>query len=190
MNKLLTVICWQILCSLQVEAFSFVSSLSSIRHVTTQSDPSKSFSSTTLRSSYDIDSDEDAEQRMGEHTVSPVSQGLLDDVSPNDIGRYDNLLSSVGLQGQLKHVGSIPKQRTMGCYDVFCNRELSQDKLTAVGFDMDYTLAQYQQPAFDKLAFDGAKAKLVEKLGYPKEVLDFEYDHEVSSFCSSSCERF
>ena len=43
----------------------------------------------------------------------------------------------------------------------------------------DYTLAQYQQPAFDRLAFDGAKEKLVMRLGYPKEVLDFEYDHEV-----------
>jgi hypothetical protein len=43
----------------------------------------------------------------------------------------------------------------------------------------DYTLAQYKQPAFDKLAFDGAKEKLVNKLGYPKEVLDFEYDHKV-----------
>jgi hypothetical protein len=42
---------------------------------------------------------------------------------------------------------------------------------------MDYTLAQYQQPAFDKLAFDGAKEKLVHSLGYPEEVLDFEYDH-------------
>jgi hypothetical protein len=44
----------------------------------------------------------------------------------------------------------------------------------------DYTLAQYRQPAFDKLAFDGAKEKLVYKLGYPEEVLEFEYDHEVS----------
>ena len=51
--------------------------------------------------------------------------------------------------------------------------------IQAIGFDMDYTLAQYQQPAFDKLAFDGAKEKLVSKLGYPKEVLDFEYDHTV-----------
>jgi hypothetical protein len=41
-------------------------------------------------------------------------------------------------------------------------------------------LAQYRQPAFDKLAFDGAKEKLVYKLGYPEEVLEFEYDHEVS----------
>jgi hypothetical protein len=45
---------------------------------------------------------------------------------------------------------------------------------------MDYTLAQYQQPAFDQLAFDGAKEKLFSALGYPKEVLDFQYDHTVS----------
>jgi len=41
---------------------------------------------------------------------------------------------------------------------------------------MDYTIAQYKQPAFDKLAFDGSKAKLV-KMGYPEELLDVEYDH-------------
>ena len=49
--------------------------------------------------------------------------------------------------------------------------------LRAIGFDMDYTLAQYQQPAFDRLAFDGAKRKLVYSMGYPEAVLDFEYDH-------------
>lgn len=38
---------------------------------------------------------------------------------------------------------------------------------------------QYQQPAFDALAFNGAKEKLVHSLGYPEEVLDFEYDHKV-----------
>ena len=45
---------------------------------------------------------------------------------------------------------------------------------------MDYTIAQYKQPAFDKLAFDGAKEKLVKKLGYPEKLLDVEYDHTVS----------
>lgn len=94
-------------------------------------------------------------------------------------GRYDDLIAEVGLENKLKQVGNLPQKRKVSCYDVFCNRELKQGKLAAVGFDMDYTLAQYKQPAFDKLAFDGAKQKLVYKLGYPKEVLDFEYDHEV-----------
>lgn len=40
---------------------------------------------------------------------------------------------------------------------------------------MDYTLAQYFT-AFDQLAFDGAKDKLVKDLGYPAEVDEFTYD--------------
>ncbi|CAN0395719.1 unnamed protein product, partial [Ectocarpus sp. 8 AP-2014] len=42
---------------------------------------------------------------------------------------------------------------------------------------MDYTLAQYFT-AFDQLAFDGAKEKLVKDLGYPQDVDGFMYDPE------------
>lgn len=93
--------------------------------------------------------------------------------------RFNGLLNSVNLKGKLKHVTDVlPSQRKVSTYDVFCNRELKLSNLKAIGFDMDYTLVQYQQPEFDRLAFDGAKEKLVKKLGYPKEVLDFEYNHE------------
>eukprot|EP01041_Mallomonas_annulata_P005744 gene5744-11613_t len=60
-------------------------------------------------------------------------------------------------------------------HQIFCNRELNGEQLQAVGFDMDFTLAQYNE-AFDLLAFNGAKAKLHYNLGYPKEVLDFTYE--------------
>jgi 5' nucleotidase family len=89
--------------------------------------------------------------------------------------RYDQLLDSVGLS-ELKYAGRLPAERTVSPNDIFCNRELKLSGIRAVGFDMDYTLAQYQQPMFDKLAFDGAKRKLVENLGYPEPVLDFVYD--------------
>jgi len=57
---------------------------------------------------------------------------------------------------------------------IFCNREMHGQKLEAIGFDMDFTLAQYNE-AFDLLAFEGAREKLHTTLGYPEEVLDFEY---------------
>ena len=107
-------------------------------------------------------------------------------------GRFGSLLDSVGLVGKLTHAKDLPALRTVTPNDVFCNRELKMSGIRAIGFDMDYTLAQYQQPAFDKLAFDGAKEKLVKKLGYPEEVLDFEYDHEVRLFifcCDVICCR-
>jgi len=57
---------------------------------------------------------------------------------------------------------------------IFCNVELNCEHLEAVGFDMDFTLAQYNV-AFDLLAFDGAKERLHKLFGYPKEVLNFNY---------------
>ena len=71
------------------------------------------------------------------------------------------------------------------------------EQIGAIGFDMDWTLAQYNDE-FDLLAFEGAKVcvyillllykhkflkefitfsqqKLVQDLGYPEEVLSFVY---------------
>ena len=59
-------------------------------------------------------------------------------------------------------------------HTVFCNVELNCVNLEAIGFDMDYTLAQYKE-SFDMLAFEGAKQKLVHNLNYPAEILQFSY---------------
>lgn len=147
---------------------------------------SSSSSSKPLYSTYDVDTDEDAEQYIGENSIDDYeANGEVTSSEPingssTTKGRYDDLLANVGLEGKLKQVQDLPKERSVSSYEIFCNRELKVSSLKAIGFDMDYTLAQYKQPAFDKLAFDGAKEKLVKKLGYPEAVLDFEYDHEVS----------
>lgn len=139
-------------------------------------------SGTTMATSYDTDSDDsDKLQRQRGTSLGSSSETSGSRMFPGDSSatRYDDLIADVGLEGKLKHAGDLPPQHAISCYDIFCNRELKQEKLAAVGFDMDYTLAQYHQPVFDKLGFDGAKEKLVHKFGYPKEALDFEYDHSV-----------
>jgi hypothetical protein len=132
-----------------------------------------------------VDSNDDSEQHVADATIAGLSADTMIVDSNGDKrevkayagNRYDDLLESVGLSNQLKSVASLPVLRSVSNNDVFCNRELKLRGIRAIGFDMDYTLAQYKQPAFDRLAFDGAKAKLVEKLGYPEEVLNFDYDH-------------
>lgn len=37
---------------------------------------------------------------------------------------------------------------------IFCNRSLNMDSIMAVGFDMDYTLAQYKPETFETLAYE------------------------------------
>lgn len=56
---------------------------------------------------------------------------------------------------------------------IFCNRSLNMKNITAVGFDMDYTLAQYKPETFEALAYKGTIAKLVNDLKYPDEVSKF-----------------
>jgi hypothetical protein len=53
---------------------------------------------------------------------------------------------------------------------IFCNRSLNMRNITAVGFDMDYTLAQYKPETFEALAYHGTIEKLVKDLNYPEEV--------------------
>ncbi|MDB4946472.1 MAG: superfamily [Labilithrix sp.] len=49
---------------------------------------------------------------------------------------------------------------------VFCNRNLKLSGISWIGFDMDYTLAIYDQPAMDDLSIRATIAKLI-KRGYP-----------------------
>jgi HAD superfamily 5'-nucleotidase-like hydrolase len=66
--------------------------------------------------------------------------------------------------------------------DMFCNRELNMQNIEALGFDMDWTLAQYNEE-FDLLAFNGAKEKLISLLGYPDEVMKFTYTQSMYRRC-------
>nr|XP_043606902.1 5'-nucleotidase domain-containing protein 4-like isoform X2 [Erigeron canadensis]XP_043606903.1 5'-nucleotidase domain-containing protein 4-like isoform X2 [Erigeron canadensis] len=59
---------------------------------------------------------------------------------------------------------------------IFCNRAVNMKNIVAVGFDMDYTLAQYKPETFESLAYNGTVKKLVLNLGYPNELLDWSFD--------------
>lgn len=58
---------------------------------------------------------------------------------------------------------------------VFVNRSLHLEKIKFYGFDMDYTLAEYISPAYEKMGFDLCRDYLV-TMGYPQEIQEFEYD--------------
>ena len=87
--------------------------------------------------------------------------------------------------GEKPHVWSSPEG---GCKidigkQIFCNRSLNMRNIVAVGFDMDYTLAQYKPETFESLAYEGTIRKLVYNLGYPREVC------QLFTFCTSTEEE-
>ncbi|CAH2047141.1 unnamed protein product, partial [Iphiclides podalirius] len=59
--------------------------------------------------------------------------------------------------------------------EIFVNRSLHLENVKFYGFDMDYTLAEYKSPQYETLGFNLTKERLVKK-GYPREILEFEYD--------------
>lgn len=63
---------------------------------------------------------------------------------------------------------------------VFVNRTLRMDKIRHIGFDLDWTLADYYQPAMSELTFELALERLVSRFGYPSEILQAEFRSE---FC-------
>jgi 5'-nucleotidase len=67
-------------------------------------------------------------------------------------------------------VAGLPKNRR-----IYVNRNLSLAHIDWVGFDMDYTLAIYDQDAMDRLSIDVTAARLV-KRGYPEWITTIPYD--------------
>ena len=59
---------------------------------------------------------------------------------------------------------------------IFCNRNLKMAGIEVIGFDMDYTLALYQQDRLERLSIELTLRKLVENHGYPEEILRLTYD--------------
>ena len=57
---------------------------------------------------------------------------------------------------------------------IYCNRNLRLDQVQWIGFDMDYTLAIYNQDEMDRLSIEATAKKLVER-GYPDELLHMSY---------------
>ncbi len=57
---------------------------------------------------------------------------------------------------------------------IYVNRSLNMAKITAIGFDMDHTLAPYNHINFENLAFQETLKKFIEA-DYPEELLKLEF---------------
>jgi 5'-nucleotidase len=60
---------------------------------------------------------------------------------------------------------------------VFCNRNLRMNGIAWVGFDMDYTLAIYNQKEMDELSIRATIEKLIAR-GYPEFIRTIPYSTE------------
>ncbi|CAK8568993.1 unnamed protein product [Lathyrus sativus] len=106
-----------------------------------------------LHSQYSMDENHD----VGMHDSKPIGR---------DTEKQPRVWSS-----SLEHGSRTDKGK-----QIFCNRSLNMKNIVAVGFDMDYTLAQYKPETFESLAYQGTIKKLVYDLGYPSELLNWSFN--------------
>jgi len=59
---------------------------------------------------------------------------------------------------------------------IFCNRNLKLADIELIGFDMDYTLALYNQERLEKLSIELTLRKLIENHRYPEAIRGLHYD--------------
>ncbi len=71
------------------------------------------------------------------------------------------------------HHREVPRAR-----QIFVNRNLRMDKIEAVGFDMDYTVAMYHLQRLETLAFHMTLGRMIEAQGYPASIGGLRYDPE------------
>src|SRR5512133_1151324 len=69
-----------------------------------------------------------------------------------------------------------PHREVPRARQVFVNRNLRMDKIEAVGFDMDYTLAMYHLVRLETLAFRMTLGRMIEAHGYPRDIGELAYD--------------
>jgi hypothetical protein len=85
-------------------------------------------------------------------------------------GRVDQLVLPLG-ESMLGALQAIAPPRP---HRIYCNRNLRLDHVQMIGFDMDYTLAIYNQDEMDRLSIEATARKLVER-GYPASLLTMTY---------------
>src|SRR6266542_2298293 len=71
-----------------------------------------------------------------------------------------------------------PHREVPRAREIFVNRNLRMDRVEAVGFDMDYTVAMYHLQRLETLAFRMTLARMIEARGYPIAVGNVQYDPE------------
>jgi 5'-nucleotidase len=95
--------------------------------------------------------------------------------SGGDGAAYDAPEIQALLESHAPHAAGhlVPRGR-----QVFVNRNLRMDKIEAVGFDMDYTVAMYHLRRLETLAFEMTLARMISQLGYPQTLGALQYDPE------------
>jgi 5'-nucleotidase len=102
--------------------------------------------------------------------LGPVNRARAEEAAR----RARSILIDEQLKGLIGRADRVPVPRSRQMY---VNRNLRMANVSAVGFDMDYTLAIYHLRRIEQLSFEMTVSKLIASFGYPAELSELKYDH-------------
>ncbi|GAM28861.1 hypothetical protein SAMD00019534_120370 [Acytostelium subglobosum LB1] len=94
-----------------------------------------------------------------------------------------NDLSNPPTDEELKNYKDLPSNQLPPIHKremlkrIFVNRDLKLERMEFFGFDMDYTIAVYNSPDFEELAYNMVIDRLIQQ-GYPASIKKLRYDPE------------
>ncbi|KAK8939568.1 hypothetical protein KSP40_PGU018632 [Platanthera guangdongensis] len=91
--------------------------------------------------------------------------GPIEEIAKIDAKEAEALLSDLGIVE--------PFSTRHSAHGIFCSRTLNLRSISAIGYDMDYTLIHYNVMAWEGRAYDYGMANL-ESMGFPVEGLHFD----------------
>ncbi|KAJ6319018.1 hypothetical protein OIU76_014374 [Salix suchowensis] len=94
-------------------------------------------------------------------------QGPIEEVARKEADVAKNLLNDLGI--------SSPPSARNSSRGIFCSRTLNLRSISAIGYDMDYTLIHYNVKAWEGRAYDYCMRNL-QSLGFPVDGLAFDPD--------------
>ncbi|KAL9400978.1 hypothetical protein Peur_004827 [Populus x canadensis] len=94
-------------------------------------------------------------------------QGPIEEVARKKAEEAENLLNDLGI--------SSPSSARNSSRGIFCSRTLNLRSISAIGYDMDYTLIHYNVKAWEGRAYDYCMGNL-QSIGFPVDGLAFDPD--------------
>ncbi|XP_050296337.1 cytosolic purine 5'-nucleotidase isoform X2 [Anthonomus grandis grandis] len=111
---------------------------------------------------------------MKEHLKNSIKQNI-NNLDLLNTASNDSMRARAHSTVDMEYFTSGHASTRSAAHRIFVNRSLHLENIKFYGFDMDYTLAEYKSPHYEKLGFDLIKKHMV-SIGYPQEILEFEYD--------------
>ena len=78
------------------------------------------------------------------------------------------------------HFSDMNPPRDVDKLSIFANDELNLDEIDVYGYDYDYTLAAYKKTTVEQMIYNLAKKALVQEFQYPEELLQCQYDPQLT----------